>query len=476
MGNGPNIRVEFIVCHFDYKAYYDQFLDKQIHILVGGAAQLQWKFEACTPEDLALFPDRFPMKVKVNYRKCAQHRTTRMLPCVCPSHSVTVYKVYLMTSAFLPSESPYEHQKCPGMSFFKTPPVGLPSIMSFQSGWHADFVAFLSAVNMKHFAIDKYTNVREEWADFAAKVMPYSDSVAEYLQLHQVPLHLSKGLWKVGGSFRTHDDVPAALSTLEMTHDAFSDMFESRRSALDLRVEETLRQEIPTITNRHLQNPPRVVVWRHRFRGMLISVPFTSRASPSSSQQQQQQVVVAAAGAAAEVINPIAVAVVPQQQPPQPQLQPQQPVMAPLQPQPQPLFLPNIVGPPQQPVMAPLQPQPQPQPLLLPNIVGAPQQPQLPLQPQPQPQPIIEPPPQQQQQNPPQRRAAAATGIIYKIGEIITYTPATPDAPASYRCIFQQDGEDCDHDVDVSLVDAARERYAQPLTLYSLIIYHSPSS
>ena len=457
LGNGSNIRVEFIVCHYNYKEYYDQFLDKRIHILVGGAAQLQYKFELATPEDLANFPGHFPLGVKVNYRKCAQQRTTKMLPCSCPPHSVQVYKVHLMTSTWLPAESPFDELNVPGISFFTQPPVGFPSIQSFRSGWHAEFVSFLSAVNLRFFSQDKYTPVRVDWASFAANTMPRSDNVLDYLHLNEVPLHLSKGLWKVGGSFRSPEEGQAALSSLDTIHDAFSDAYETRRSPLDLRVEETLRQEIPVIPNRHYTDIPRRVIWRHPYRGLLISVAFVERAAASSSssqqQQQQPQQVAAVAGvvAAAEVVEAaVAAAVVaPQPQPQPPQPQPQPPVMVAPQPQ----------------------PQQQPPPLLLPNIVGAPQQPQPPVvaQPQPQPQPqqlqlpVIVPP---QQQNPPQQPPPASTGITYKIGEITTFTPATPEAPASYRVIFQGPGDDFDQDVDVSQMEVARDRYVYSLNFY----------
>ena len=147
MGNGPNITVVPIVCHYNYKEFYDEFLDLSIHIKVGEAAQLQWKFELATQQDMDLFPGRFLMNVKVNHRKCAQEHTTKMWPIACSAHSVEVYKVFLMTSAWLPEGAPDEEFRFPGMSFFKEIPVGFPAIQKFQPGFSADFVNFLGKVN-----------------------------------------------------------------------------------------------------------------------------------------------------------------------------------------------------------------------------------------------------------------------------------------------------------------------------------------
>ena len=268
-----------IVCHLDYKSFLDNVLDKSIQIPKGHAAQLQYKFELATEAEMEAYPDRFPMGTKVNYRKCSQQFTTKMWPCECERYKVEVYKVYLMTSDWQPESTPYEDLRAPGISFFKEKPVGHPPIMPFASGAHANFMNFMYKVRTNFFVQEKFSDVKKEWEEFAAKVMPSSDDVNDYLRTHQVRMPLSKCLWRPDASFRSHVEAP---STITM-HDAFTDVYESRKSPLDLRVEETLRQGIPIISNRFNLHVPKIIIWRHRVRGHLVSVEFPAPKPSSSS-------------------------------------------------------------------------------------------------------------------------------------------------------------------------------------------------
>ena len=76
-----------------------------------------------------------------------------------------------------------------------------------------------------------------------------------------------------------------------------------------------------------------------------------------------------------------------------------------------------------------------------------------------------------QQENPlqPRQSPLASTGSIFKIGEVTTYTPATIDAPASFRVIFQSKQDDFDMDFPTSLYQEARNRYVHLLNLCRLL-------
>ena len=167
-GNRKSIRVITVMAIFDYKAFYDKYVDTGINMGSGTATQHQFKFERATPAMMDKYADHFPNSVVITYRKNAQEQTVLLYPCDCRDGSAAVYQNHVLVSSWQPQES-IEDDIPPGISFAIRPFENddYPILQQFTAGSCAEFKKVHSKIGSTHFVGQQYQWVRDEWNEFA---------------------------------------------------------------------------------------------------------------------------------------------------------------------------------------------------------------------------------------------------------------------------------------------------------------------
>ncbi len=154
----------------DYKAYYDQFIDKHLVDKYSRMdfTQLYFKVQPNTDSGSNLL-------VRTNYRKFGQDYTVFLRENPTEEGGLAPelpYKPVLLKSAWMPengmnascqfpdtcnSKCPCK-ERAPGISFLATIPTGRPQPMEFEKGWFNKFSIFVDNQFFRRRKEDAYTS------------------------------------------------------------------------------------------------------------------------------------------------------------------------------------------------------------------------------------------------------------------------------------------------------------------------------
>ena len=170
---------------YDYKRYYDKFIDPKLKILKEENTQHGWRIEKLSYEE----EERFPILnagIKTNYTKSAQ-TVSFDLRKINPLHNSVdeseayVFSPVIRISAWLPQDCRDEKERKPGMSFLCAKPVGHPQPLELTKKWYDSHVEFLSKIK-NHFSSfsEADVNIVNEWNRFSREILPESQSILDY--------------------------------------------------------------------------------------------------------------------------------------------------------------------------------------------------------------------------------------------------------------------------------------------------------
>ena len=184
--NSKYISVIPISAIYDYKKYYDTYIDPKLKILKEEATQHGWRIERLSLEEERNYPI-LNAGVKTNYTKAAQ-AVSFDLRRVNPLHDpdaesdAYIYSPVVRISSWLPQDAKDNRECKPGMSFLCKMPVGMPEPMAFTKRWYDDHIDFLMHIK-GHF--DKMTaehaNIINNWKLFTANNLPPTQSIKDYV-------------------------------------------------------------------------------------------------------------------------------------------------------------------------------------------------------------------------------------------------------------------------------------------------------
>ena len=182
--------ITYTAAIYDYKSYYDRYVDKFLMMKKESFTQLGMIFQKLNDqqkdENTSLF------EVYVNYKKMAQDITVDLLE-VDPVYSekseslVEFYEPIIMKTAWMPQEAYYEKDRAIGISIMSSWPVGSPLPMAIQP-WASDFARFMKSMNRRYSNTGSY--IFREWNTFLDEHMPTvpgihpvkpSDSISDYI-------------------------------------------------------------------------------------------------------------------------------------------------------------------------------------------------------------------------------------------------------------------------------------------------------
>ena len=260
-GNSNNVFVQPTFAILDYKAYYDQFIDKHLVDKYSRMdfTQLYFKVQPHTDSNSNLL-------VRTNYRKFGQEYTVFLRENPTEEGGLAPelpYKPVLLKSAWMPENGMNAscqfpetcNSKClckeraPGISFLATIPTGRPQPMEFEKGWFNKFSIFVDKVD-HFFRRRKEDAYAVYWHNFATHRMPQSESVDAYTVKYDVDSPLGQYLY-LSATFATDvqfSAVAASTATESSALTGFSnESHRIRASAFDLDLMDHIAQNKQTI-------------------------------------------------------------------------------------------------------------------------------------------------------------------------------------------------------------------------------------
>lgn len=264
------ISVQPVFAIYDYKNYYDRFIDPQLVDKYSRQefTQLYFKVQPLRDEDYACNPSN--LLVRTNYRKFGQDYSVHLRPNpveersdsvadVLPFQPVLLHAVWMpenATDIICPYPQPCRYE-CPckekaiGISFLKAVPVGMPNPLKFEAGWLASFSKFLD-LSDSWFRLRKEYSVADYWAAFARLRMPRSENVDDFLVSYDIDIPLGEYLYG-SASFipsitATTDDESTIGRRGRNNTTGFSDSSHRLRASIfDLELMDHIRQSIQSI-------------------------------------------------------------------------------------------------------------------------------------------------------------------------------------------------------------------------------------
>ena len=182
--------ITYTAAIYDYKSYYDRYVDKYLMMKKENFTQLGMIFQKLTEQQKRDNPTLF--EVYVNYKKLAQDVTVDLLE-IDPVYSekseslVEFYEPIIMKTAWMPQEAYYEKDRALGISIMSSWPEGSPVPMALEP-WASDYAKFMKAMNRRY----SYTGtfIFREWNAFLDEYMPTvpdiwprkpSDNILDYI-------------------------------------------------------------------------------------------------------------------------------------------------------------------------------------------------------------------------------------------------------------------------------------------------------
>jgi hypothetical protein len=208
-GYSPLISVQPVFAVYNYKAYYDQFIDPSLidkYSKLEGT-QLYFKIQPLRDEDRACNPAN--ILVRTNYRKFGQDYSLGLRPNQLPnseeSSSSSVaendlpFQPVVIHASWIPEsakdiECPFPQpcalacpckEKAAGISFLSTVPEGKPVPLEFSNDYLEKFSKFLDAADT-FFRLRREDSSAEYWRLFALHKMPRTNSVHDFTPFYDI--------------------------------------------------------------------------------------------------------------------------------------------------------------------------------------------------------------------------------------------------------------------------------------------------
>jgi hypothetical protein len=269
-GNCAEVFVQPTFAILDYKAYYDQFIDKQLVDKYSRMdfTQLYFKVQPSRTSTVAEEGSAHPgsnLLVRTNYRKFGQEYTVFLRENPSEEGGLAAelpYKPVLLKSAWMPenaTNAPCQfpetcsskcpcRERVPGISFLSTVPIGRPQPMEFEKGWFNTFSIFIDKVD-HFFRRRKEDAYADYWHSFASYQMPHSESVHDYVSTHDIDSPLGQYLYHNTSTFASDAEFSSAAATTESSAlTGFSkESHNMRASAFDLDLMDHIAQNKQTI-------------------------------------------------------------------------------------------------------------------------------------------------------------------------------------------------------------------------------------
>ena len=258
-----NTTVQPVFAIFDYKAYYDQFVDENLKALYSKMENTQLYFKVQPVRETDSEASASPILVRTNYRKCGQDYTVflRENDEIAGDSALTkTYRPIILKSAWIPENAknascPFP-QSCnkscpckergPGISFLKYPPIGCPKPMAFEKGWFRNFSSFIDKIQL-FFSKRKEENNAENWLNFATHRMPKSEQVENFVLDHDIDSPLGQYLFQ-NVNFGASSSTQSVDTTEVSAMTGFSHAYHRNRATLfDLSLMDHIEQCKQTI-------------------------------------------------------------------------------------------------------------------------------------------------------------------------------------------------------------------------------------
>ena len=208
--NSPLITVVPVFAVYDYKAFYDRFIDEELKDKYSRLdfTQLYFKFQPLREQDRAYNPSN--IIVRTNYRKFGQEYSIGLRPnqidhtsTELPFQPVVIHSCWIPESALdiaCPHPQPCQRtctcreEKAPGISFLSAVPQGRPYPLPFPNGWFQSYTKFLECIN-QFLRLRKEDPSAEYWAMFSRWRMPQSELIEDFLTSYDIDLPLGQYLF-----------------------------------------------------------------------------------------------------------------------------------------------------------------------------------------------------------------------------------------------------------------------------------------
>ena len=267
-GNSDQIFVQPTLAILDYKAYYDQFIDKHLVDKYSRMefTQLYFKIQPCRASDI-IGEGGNPgsnLLVRTNYRKFGQEYTVflRENPSEGGLSVELPYKPVLLKSSWMPENgrnAPCQFpltcnsicpckEQAPGISFLVSVPTGRPLPMEFEKGWFNKFSIFIDKID-QFFRRRKEDGFADYWQHFSKYQMPQSESVEAYISNYDIDSPLGQYLYHTASFASEVQFSAAAASTTESSAVTgfFNESYHIRASSFDLDLMDHIAQNKQTI-------------------------------------------------------------------------------------------------------------------------------------------------------------------------------------------------------------------------------------
>jgi len=261
-GKSAEVFVKPVFAIYDYKEYYDQFIDKQLVDKYSrlDVTQLYFKIQPVRECDLG-DGNTSNILVRTNYRKFGQDYTVFLRENFDEEFSTDLpYQPVLLKSAWMPENANNAsclfpescnsqclcRERAPGISFLSSVPMGRPNHMQFEKGWFNNFSAFVEKIS-EFFRKRKEDRSAEYWQAFAKNQMPQSELVSDYVTTHDVNSPLGQFLFHTA-RFGSDEQLQAAITAENNALTGFSgNSHRLRASVFDLDLMEHIAQNKQSI-------------------------------------------------------------------------------------------------------------------------------------------------------------------------------------------------------------------------------------
>jgi hypothetical protein len=250
---------------YDYKKYYDDFIDSTIRIYKEELTNHGFRFEKVLECERLEASELDMFNTKVNYRKVAQDVTVDLRP-VNPTEEddlsesrAFVYRPTILLSRWIPCEATLPGEKSLGFTFFKRLPQGVPKPLEFTKEWITKVKKPLMDAVKKKFIAKDLAYVVREWERFFVAEMPQTENVWDFMVSSSGKFGLPLGLYLYG----TEDSPPCGFESFHRIYSAYcpqplsgmSTAFvgENRKKAtsIDLALAPIVEQNYQTIPHRN---------------------------------------------------------------------------------------------------------------------------------------------------------------------------------------------------------------------------------
>jgi len=257
-GDNNLISVVPVFAIYDYKAYYDKFIDPKLVDKYSRMdfTQLYFKIQPAVEGSAS------NLLVRTNYRKFDQEYTVflRENADEGKDSSELPYEPVLLKSAWIPENATNapclfpQHccnscpckERAPGISFLMAAPSGCPQPMEFEKGWFNTFSTFVDKVDIffRRRKVEKYADY---WQSFATYQMPSSEGVQNYVREHDIDIPLGQYLFR-DTNFATSLQFHSAITFESTAATGFSnESHRIRASIFSLELMEHIAQNKQTI-------------------------------------------------------------------------------------------------------------------------------------------------------------------------------------------------------------------------------------